>query len=140
MINLSTPFGLVVAALGHSTIRRHHRGLYLAEHYRPRFPLAGAFTVGNVIITGGEFSAFDSRFPRLLEHEERHTWQYLYCLGLPYFLFYGACMGWSMIRTGDRASANFFERQASLPWGGYAERPARPVGVGLRSLFGAAKG
>lgn len=139
MINLSTPFGLVVAALGGSTVRRYHRGLLIAEHYRLKFPLAGAFTVGNVIITGGELHDLELRFPRLLKHEEGHTWQYLYCLGLPYLLCYGVCMGWSVIRTGDRASANFFERQASLSWGGYTERPVRPVSVGLRSIFAATK-
>ena len=139
VVNLSTPLGLAVAALGHSTIRRHPRGLFLAEHYRLRFPLAGAFTIGNVIITSKEFAELERRFPRLLQHEERHTWQYLYCFGLPYYLLYGVCMGWSLIRTGDRASANFFERQAGLAWGGYAERPVRPVRDGLRSIIGAAR-
>jgi len=132
--NLSTPTGLAVAALGRASIRRRPEGLFLAERYRLRFPLAGAFTIGNVLITGGSWDDLERRFPDLLAHEEAHTWQYLYCLGLPYYLLYAACMGWSMIRTGDRAAGNFFERQAGLRPGGYAERPVRPVIVGVRSL------
>jgi hypothetical protein len=134
LANLSTPAGLLVAALGRSRIRRRDGGLFLAEDYRLRFPPAGAFTIGNVIITGGHWDELERRFPDLLAHEEAHTWQYLYCLGLPYYLAYSACMGWSMVRTGDRAAGNFFERRAGLVRGGYAERPNRPVGTGVREL------
>ena len=43
-------------------------------------------------------------------------------------------MGWSWLRTGDRASRNFFERQAGLADGGYRDLPTRSVIVGLRAL------
>jgi hypothetical protein len=135
LTNLSTPAGLLVAALGRSRVQRRPGGLFLAEDYRLRFPPAGAFTIGNVIITAGRWEDLERRFPDLLAHEEAHTWQYLYCLGLPYYLAYSACMGWSMVRTGDRAAANFFERQAGLVRGGYVERPSRPVGTGVRALL-----
>ena len=101
--------------------------MLLAEHYRPGFPVAAAFTVGNVVVTRSDWATMQRRFPELLAHEERHTWQYLYCLGLPYYLVYSACMLWSVLRTGDRAAANFFERQAGLADGGYPERPVRPL-------------
>jgi hypothetical protein len=40
-------------------------------------------------------------------------------------------MGWSWIRTGDRAARNVFERAAGLSDGGYLDVPLRPLG----SLF-----
>ena len=43
-------------------------------------------------------------------------------------------MGWSWLRTGDRAARNFFERQAGLADGGYRDLPTRSVGTGLRAL------
>lgn len=126
--NLSTPAGLVVAVIGRARIRRGPRGLVLADHYRPHFPVAGAFTVGNVIVTGEDWDRLDERLPELLAHEEAHSWQYLLCLGLPYLPIYTACMAWSVLRTGDRASGNVFERRAGLLIGGYRERPVRPLG------------
>lgn len=126
-VNLSTPAGLLVALVGRSRIRRGPRGLVLADHYRPRFPVAGAFTVGNVIVTGQDWDALDERCPELLAHEEAHTGQYLVCLGLPYLPIYTACMAWSVLRTGDRASGNVFERRAGLVIGGYREHPVRPL-------------
>ncbi|HEX8510161.1 MAG TPA: hypothetical protein VF635_11805 [Propionibacteriaceae bacterium] len=135
LVNLSTPTGLLVAALGRASVERRPRGLFLAEHYRLPFPVAGAFTVGNVIITRGRWEDIERRYPRLLDHEEAHTWQYLYCFGLPYYLAYSACMAWSLLRTGDRASANFFERQADLGHGGYTERPKRPPLTAARTFF-----
>jgi hypothetical protein len=133
--NLSTPLGLLIAAIGRAEVRSGPRGLLLAESYRLPFPIAGAFTVGNVVTTGSTWEAILSRYPKLLEHEERHTWQYLYCLGLPYFGLYAAAMAWSVLRTGDRAAANFFERQAGLDLGGYRELPPRPIPVGLASVL-----
>ena len=73
--------------------------------------------------------------PRLLEHEEGHTWQYLYCLGLPFYLAYGVCLAWSMLRTGDRAARNFFERSAGLVSGGYEDKPIRPIGENVRAMI-----
>lgn len=132
-VNLSTPSGLLVAMVGRSRIRRGPRGLVLADHYRPRFPVAGAFTVGNVIVTGKDWDQLDEALPELFAHEEAHTWQYLVCLGLPYLPIYAACMAWSVLRTGDRASANVFERRAGLAVGGYREQPVRPLGPAIRA-------
>ena len=80
-----------------------------------------------------------SRNPLLIKHEEAHTWQYLYCLGLPYYIPYVIFMGWSVIRTGDRAARNFFERQAGLSIGGYVDYPVRPIGEGIRAVLGRAE-
>lgn len=135
LINLTTPLGMVIACLGRASVRRVDRGLFLAEHYRLPFPVAGAFTVGNVIVTGGEFEALERRHPRLLQHEEAHTWQYLFCGGIPYWLCYSACLAWSVLRTGDRAAANFFEVRAGLLEGGYTHRATRPIVPVLRAFF-----
>lgn len=123
-INLSTPFGLLTARIGSARVTPGPRGLLLAEGYRLGFPYAAAFTVGNVVIARETWDEQVRRNPRLLEHEEGHTWQWLYCLGLPFLLAYSACLGWSMLRTGDRALGNFFERQAGLESGGYVSPPA----------------
>ncbi|MDA8439937.1 MAG: hypothetical protein M0Z51_13895 [Propionibacterium sp.] len=133
-LNLSTPAGLAVAALGGARIRRGGRGVWLAEGYRYRFPTGGAFTIGTVITTARpSFADLDRRIPGVLEHEEAHTWQYTYACGLFYLPVYAALMGWSWLRTGDRASANFFERQAGLAAGGYVEAPRRDVRDGMRA-------
>ncbi|GAB3743252.1 hypothetical protein [Microlunatus parietis] len=122
-INLSTPFGLLAARIGGARVSAGPRGLLLAEGYRLGFPYAAAFTVGNVLIARDSWDEQVRRNPRLLEHEEGHTWQWLNCLGLPFLLAYSACLGWSMLRTGDRALGNFFERQAGLESGGYLPEP-----------------
>jgi hypothetical protein len=119
VLNLSTPFGLLVARLGRSRLRRGPRGLVLADHYRLSFPFATAFTVGNVLITGSDWDALRARCPGLLEREERHSWQWMACLGLPFLPLYVAAMGWSVLRTGDRASANGGAVDAGLERGGY---------------------
>ena len=124
LANLSTGTGLLVARLGGARIARGPRGLILGEGYRLRFPIAGAFTIGNVIITASTWEEILHRDPDLLRHEEAHTWQYLYCLGLPFLPAYGVCLVWSLLRTGNLAAGNFFERQAGLVSGGYAEVPA----------------
>lgn len=135
-INLSTIVGLGVAKIGRAEIRRGPRGLYLGEGYRLNFPVAGAFTIGNVVTTSSTWNAMLARYPHLIKHEEGHTWQYLYCLGLPYYIPYVIFMGWSVLRTGDRAARNFFERQAGLAIGGYNDYPVRPIGEGIRALLG----
>jgi len=122
-INLSTPLGLAVAKIGGAEIRTAGRGLLIASDYRFDFPVAPAFTVGSVIITRHDREWLTSR-PELLAHEERHTWQYTSCLGLPFIPLYIAAMGWSKLRTGDRALGNVFEVRAGLEAGGY-----RPGGV-----------
>ena len=135
-LNLSTPVGLAVALAGRARLRRGERGLWLAEGYRYRFPAGGAFTIGNVVTTASpSFADLAREIPGILDHEENHTWQYAYACGLPYLPVYTALMGWSWLRTGDRASANFFERQAGLVAGGYREAPRRRVSDGLRALL-----
>jgi hypothetical protein len=138
-INLSTIVGLAVAKIGGATIERGPRGLFLGEHYRLKFPIAGAFTIGNVITTSSTWGTMLRGNPFLIKHEEAHTWQYLYCLGLPYYIPYVIFMGWSLLRTGDRASRNFFERQAGLAIGGYIDYPVKPVGEGIRAVLGKLK-
>ncbi|MFC7620187.1 hypothetical protein [Microlunatus sp. GCM10028923] len=123
-INLATPFGLLVARIGGARWSGGPRGLLQAEGYRLGFPYAEAFTIGNVVIARESWDEQLRRNPRLLEHEEAHTWQWFYCLGLPFLLAYSACLAWSMLRTGDRALGNFFERQAGLESGGYITPPA----------------
>ncbi|WOP17323.1 hypothetical protein [Raineyella sp. LH-20] len=126
-INLSTPLGLALAAAGRCRIGRGPRGLWLAEGYRWGFPIAGAFTVGSVVITGGRFDEMTVRLPRLLAHEERHATQWSAWLGLPMLPAYLVAMAWSWLRTGDLASANAFEVRAGLADGGYREAvPGRP--------------
>ncbi len=124
--NLSTPAGLLLARVGGARLRPGPYGLVLAEGYRFRFPVASAFTVGDVIVTAHDFDALLRRTPDLLVHEERHAGQYARCLGLPYLPLYVLAMGWSVLRTGDRASGNVFERRAGLVAGGYVERPPLP--------------
>jgi len=133
LLNLSTPVGLAVARAGGARRRPGPYGLVLAEGYRFRFPVAGAFTVGDVIVTAGTFDALLRRHPGLLVHEERHSRQYALSLGLPYLTLYTLAMAWSVVRTGDRASGNVFERDAGLRAGGYAERPVRPLAASLRA-------
>jgi hypothetical protein len=135
LINLTTLGGLAVAAIGRAKIHRGPRGLFLCEGYRLKFPVAGAFTIGNVITTPATWEVKLSQYPGLLTHEERHTWQYLYCIGLPYYLAYSIFMGWSWLRTGDRAARNFFERQAGLVSGGYRDLPTRPLKEGLAAII-----
>lgn len=133
-MNGSTALGLMVAAAGRCRIRRGPRDLWLADAYRFAFPRAGAFSVGNVLITADAWSARVEAFPDLLAHEERHTWQYVLCGGLPFLPLYGAATAWSVLRTGDRAARNVFERRAGLVAGGYADVPVRSLAaaVGLR--------
>jgi hypothetical protein len=138
-VNLTTLLGLAVALIGRAEIKRGPRGLFLAEKYHLKFPVAGAFTIGNVVTTGSDWETMLKPFPELIRHEEGHTWQYLYCLGVPFYLAYGVCMGWSVLRTGDRASRNFFERQAGLAIGGYPDLPTRPISDGIRAIFGSRK-
>jgi hypothetical protein len=123
-VNLSTPFGLLVAALGRARPRLGPRGLVLASGYRLPVPVARAFTVGNVILTRHEEGYVELR-PALLSHEERHTWQYVACLGLPMVPLYLLAAGWSWLRGGDYAVHNPFERGAGLADGGYPSVSAR---------------
>lgn len=128
--NLTTPLGLALARCAGCRIHRGPEGLLLAFGYRWRFPDAGAFTVGNMVL----FRPQVSPAARLVAHESRHASQYAWCLGLPFLLFYTAAAGWSLLRTGDPASRNVFERRAGLAAGGYRERPVRWPGRRRRRL------
>jgi hypothetical protein len=95
-------------------------------------PPAAAFTVGNVVTTRHGPGWLEER-PALLRHEERHTWQYVACLGLPMLPLYLLAAGWSYVVGGDPAVHNAFERLAGLADGGYptvsarARRRSRPA-------------
>ncbi len=136
-VNLSTPLGLLIAAVGAARRRPGPNGLTLAEGYAIPFPPAGAFTVGNVVITPLTFAALTARQPEVMEHEDAHAWQYLWCGGLPFLPLYALAAGWSWLRTGDVASANPFERAAGLARGGYRE--ASVNNAGFRTLARAAQ-
>ncbi|MVA76509.1 hypothetical protein GC722_10805 [Auraticoccus sp. F435] len=123
-LNLSTPLGLAVARVGGARVGRGPRGLWLAGGYRPRFPFAAAFTVGNVIISRGRPEQLRGG---LLDHEERHSWQWFALLGVFFLPAYLLATAWSWLRTGDRASANVFEVDAGLERGGYRRAPVRPL-------------
>ena len=77
-------------------------------------------------------AAYLDERPALLAHEERHSWQYVACLGLPMLPLYGLGAAWSYARGGDFGVHNPFERPAGLADGGYPlvsardRRPLRP--------------
>lgn len=127
-VNLSTPFGLLVAKIGGARIRKGPARSYLADYYRWTFPAGGAFTVGDVILTRHDLDLLTERRPTLIGHELLHSNQWAYCLGLPFLPLYAASMAWSWLRTGDRAARNFFEREAGLETGGYRDVEPRPLG------------
>ncbi len=125
-LNLSTLSGLALARCTGCRIEPGQQGLIYASNYRPRLPVAGAFTVGNVVFFRKHFSDPGSH-PRLLEHEAVHATQYALCLGLPFIPLYFLAAGYSWLRTGDPASRNVFERRADLQAGGYTEHPAEKI-------------
>lgn len=125
LLNLSTPLGVLLASAGRARIRRGPHGLLLAEGCRLPFPDAGALTIGNAVLTTGRFGDLVARLPRVLEHESRHASQWLRWGGLPFLPAYLLGAGWSLLRTGDRAARNPFERAAGLADGGYREVPPR---------------
>jgi hypothetical protein len=124
LVNLTTFAGFLVAIMGRSRVSRGPRGLFYATGYRIGFPKAGAFTIGNVVLTKHGRDYFD-RSPDLVRHEERHSWQYVVLVGFPMLPLYTLAAGWSWLRTGDFASRNPFERLAGLADGGYPDRPVR---------------
>ena len=124
IINLATRLGLLVARAGRSRIRPGPRGLVLASDYRLPVPSAPAFTIGNVVLSPRPASYLDAR-PALLVHEERHSWQYAACLGLPMLPLYALGAAWSYVRGGDAGVHNPFERLAGLADGGYPLLSAR---------------
>ena len=92
--------------------------------YRFRFPVAGAFTVGSVIITRHDAAWIESR-PLLLQHEDRHCTQYAILLGPMMLPLYVASVGISYLVAGDHSSYNPFERLAGLDDGGYPRPTTR---------------
>ncbi|WP_091466526.1 hypothetical protein [Paenarthrobacter nitroguajacolicus] len=124
VLNLSTPLGLAVAAASRSTVSPGPRGLLIAAGYNWKLPHAGAFTLGNVVLYRAPHGVAGTN-AALLGHEEQHSTQYAYCLGLPFLALYGVAAGWSMLRSGNPASRNFFERQAGLVAGGYIDTHPR---------------
>lgn len=124
-VNGSTPLGLAIAAIGGAGVQAGPRGLLLASGYRLRFPVASAFTVGNVILTGApSWRDLRAQRPELLAHEERHSWQYVWCGGLPFLAAYLVCAGYSALHTGSPALRNPFEQRAGLVAGGYVDAGA----------------
>ncbi len=122
LLNLSTPLGVLLATVGRARIRGGPHGLLLAE--RCRLPLfgAGAMTIGSVVLTGGTVADLVDRLPHVLDHESRHADQWL-ALGQLFLPAYALGTLWSILRTGDRAAGNPFERAAGLVEGGYAAAP-----------------
>ena len=135
LVNLSTPFGLALAVAGRGKLRRCGH-LVVAEQVKLPLITASAMTVGCVVLVPNVTLAEAQRnIPTLLAHEDEHAWQWAYCLGLPFLPLYGAAMLWSMVRSGDRATANHVEVQAGLLTGGYQPGEKRPVREGLRLLM-----
>jgi nitrate reductase NapE component len=132
-VNLTTLVGLAVGVIGRARFSRGPRGLYFANGYKLGFPIAGAFTIGNVVLSKHERTYFDDA--ALVRHEERHSWQYFCLLGLPLFPLYVVGVVISFLLTGDPASRNPFERLANLKDGGYAERPIQPIGKTVTQAF-----
>lgn len=124
LINLSTLVGLAVAKAAGCSLQHAPRGLLVAQGYTWSAPKASAFTLGNVVLLRPA-AAHLAANPVLMGHEARHSTQYACCLGLPFLPLYGAAAVWSLLRTGDPASRNIFERWAGLREGGYSERPLR---------------
>lgn len=117
-LNLSTLLGMLVAWIGGATRRRRGRGTYVCTGYRFRFPVAGAFTVGSVIITKHDDDWLLAR-PLLLQHEDRHCTQYAFLVGPVMLPLYFVSVGISYLLAGDHSSYNPFERLAGLADGGY---------------------
>ncbi|MGJ9411507.1 hypothetical protein ACHAAC_02255 [Aeromicrobium sp. CF4.19] len=117
-LNLSTPLGLAVARLGGAHVVRHERGTWLAGGYRWGFPVAGAFTVGNVILSRRDVEQLRTR-PRLLRHEDRHCTQYAFVVGPLLLPLYGIFALLSWVVAADWHSVNPFERLAGLEDGDY---------------------
>jgi hypothetical protein len=116
--NGSTLLGLALGVAGGVRWHRGPRGLLLGTGYRFGFPVATAFTVGDVVLTHQPEGWWAGR-DLLLVHEERHTWQYAVTLGLPMLPMYAVAAGWSWLRGGDWSTYNAFEVRAGLSDGGY---------------------
>jgi len=116
-VNLTTATGLLAARVAGCPITSRD-GYWEATGYRWRFPDAGAFTIGCVVISRQPVPA------AVWEHETSHMRQYA-LLGALFWPAYGLAAGYSLLRTGDWWSRNVFERRAGLAAGGYAQNPVR---------------
>ncbi|HWD81035.1 MAG TPA: hypothetical protein VG497_19210 [Kribbella sp.] len=132
-LNLSTVVGGLVGVIGRVEFSRGPRGLFFANGYKLGFPVAGAFTIGNVVLSKNGREYFDDAV--LVRHEERHSWQYFCLIGLPMLPLYVVGVLVSFLLTGDPASRNPFERLANLKDGGYVERPIQPIGRTVAQAF-----
>jgi len=117
-MNGTTALGRMIARAGRARLRPGPYGTILAEGYRWRFPVAGAFTVGSVILTRGDIDTVAQTLPEVMEHERRHCVQYA-VLGLGFLPLYLVSCGWSWVCFRDVAQGNVFERWAGLRSGGY---------------------
>jgi hypothetical protein len=132
-LNLTTLVGLGVGVIGRARFSRGPRGLFFANGYKLGFPVAGAFTIGNVVLSKHSPAYFGDS--ALVRHEERHSWQYFCLIGLPLLPLYVVGVIISFLLTGDPASRNPFERLAGLKDGGYVERPIQPIGKTVTQAF-----
>lgn len=125
-LNLTTPAGLVIAALGRGTVRPGPAGLSVAGPYQLPLPANLCFTVGNVVLCrrDPEWLLAPER-AALLAHEARHATQYAF-VGLLLWPLYGIASAWSWCATGTYGTHNPFERLAGLHDGGYRAAPLRP--------------
>jgi hypothetical protein len=119
LLNLSTPLGVLLAKAGGARLRPGPHGLLIAEGFRFLPPLAGAMTVGCVVLTRRPAAELVAALPRVLEHESRHASQWLRWGGLPFLPAYLLGGAWSLLTTRDRSVGNPFERAAGLADGGY---------------------
>ncbi|HET7901158.1 MAG TPA: hypothetical protein VFL59_08200 [Candidatus Nanopelagicales bacterium] len=119
-VNLATPLGLAAAKAQRGRLERGPDGLVIGRDATGRFPVAAAYTVGNVVVVRPGVELTDD----LLAHEGAHATQWACCVVL-FLPLYAAAMGWSWLRTGDHWSRNVFERRAGLAAGGYVENPVR---------------
>jgi len=118
--NLTSAAGFLIAGASRCQVTR--RGPYWeATGYRWRFPVAGAVTVGCVVISRRPLTE------RVWRHEVTHIRQYA-LLGPVFWPAYALAAGGSWLRTGDWWSRNVFERRAGLSAGGYVERPLKRFG------------
>lgn len=121
LVTLATPVGLLLARLGRARLEPGPHGTLVAVGYRARFPAprAGAVTIGDVILLRLDAERLAAQ-PTLLAHEARHAVQWACLLGVIGFpVAYGLASLWSLLRLGDTALGNVFERRAGLADGGY---------------------
>jgi hypothetical protein len=133
-VNLTTLTGLAVAKAGRARLSKGPDGLVYGTGYRFGFPLGGAFTVGNVVVSRRPVERLMSD-TGLLAHEARHSTQYA-VLGPFFWPLYVLGVIWSYVRTGDHWSRNPFERLAVLTDGHYVEATTVAPWVAARLAAG----